>query len=375
MELLIQWLLSSQIIIFKFYVMIQYVKGDLLRSDAEALVNTVNTVGVMGKGIALQFREAFPDNYKIYRKICKQGNLHIGQMLVTEETSLYDQKKIIINFPTKTHWKYSSEYSYIEKGLVALRDEIEKRNIKSVAIPPLGSHNGGLDWQRVRTMIEEILVGLKCDVYLYEPSDKIVARMKSERVKLTAGRALLLLMLADLTHEGEFASVFAAEKLIYFMQRFGAEDLFKINFKPYFYGPYSGGKVSHVLHYLNGSYLKGMSSMDNRPFDYIWLTDDAEEEAQKFFDRLNDENLVKVLDHTKKFLRGFYSNYTLELLSSVDYLLENNSLLCNWRDSNDETVIEILVGELQKWSSRKGQMFKQEHLQLALSHIKATPSL
>lgn len=350
--------------------MIQYVKGDLLKSDAEALVNTVNTVGVMGKGIALQFREAFPENYKIYRKICKQGNLHIGQMLVTEESSLYDQKKIIINFPTKTHWKYSSEYVYIEKGLVALWDELGKRKIKSVAIPPLGSHNGGLDWQRVRTMIEETLGGLECNIYVYEPSDEIVARMKSERVKLTPGRALLLLMLADLTHEGEFASVFAAEKLIYFMQKFGAKDLFKINFRPYIYGPYSGGKVSHVLHYLNGSYLKGMSSMDNRPFDYIWLTDDAEEEALKFLNQLNDENLNKVLDNTREFLRGFYSNYALELLSSVDYLLENNSNLNNWRDLNDDKVIDALIGELQKWSSRKGQMFRREHLDLALNHIK-----
>ena len=350
--------------------MIEYVKGDLLKSDAEALVNTVNTVGVMGKGIALQFREAFPDNYKIYRKICKEGNLHIGQMLVTEEASLYNQKKIIINFPTKTHWKYSSEYVYIEQGLIALRNELEKRKIRSVAIPPLGSRNGGLEWQRVRLMIEDRLSDLSCKVYVFEPSEEIEARMKTERVKLTPARALLLIMLADLTHEGEFASVFAAEKLIYFMQKFGAKDLFKINFKPYFYGPYSGGKVSHVLHYLNGSYLMGMSSMDNRPFDYVWLTADAEKEALKYIHQFDDERLNEVINITKKFLRGFYSNYTLELLSSVDYILENNSYLINWRNLKEEEIVDILAGEFRKWSSRKSQMFKQEHLRLALNHIK-----
>ena len=115
--------------------MIHYVKGNLLESEAEALVNTVNTVGVMGKGIALQFREAFPNNYRVYRDACHHGELQVGQVLITEDSNLVYGHKKIVNFPTKTHWKMPSEYSYIEQGLAALRDEIIKRGIRSIAIP------------------------------------------------------------------------------------------------------------------------------------------------------------------------------------------------------------------------------------------------
>lgn len=351
--------------------MIHYKKGNLFESEAEALVNTVNTVGVMGKGLALQFKEIFPNNYKIYRDICKNGDFHIGQMLITEESSIITGHKIIINFPTKTHWKYPSEYSYIQEGLAALYDEIKCRGIKSVAIPPLGSHNGGLEWDKVKKMIEYHLHNLSCDIYIYEPSDIITERLKNEKVNLTPARALLILMIAELNHEGEFASVFAAEKLIYFMQKFGAKDLFKIDFKPYIYGPYSGGKVAHVLYYLNGSYIKGMTAMSNRPFDFIWLTDDAESEASKFIDKQTDEKLKDIYERTSSFLKGFYSNYSLELLSSVDYLLENSVCLKNWRDQDEKTIIDSLSKEMQNWSQRKERMFTSELMCLALRHIKS----
>ena len=202
--------------------MIHYVKGNLLESDAEALVNTVNTVGVMGKGIALQFKEAFPENYRIYKNACRKKELRIGRVLVVGDSNFTSGPKIIVNFPTKTHWRLPSEYSYIEQGLQSLRREIVSRQIKSIAIPPLGSHNGGLDWLRVKQMVETALSNLDCNVYLYEPSEVVIERMKSERAKLTPARAMLLTMLADLTKNGEFASVCAAEKLVYCMQRMGA---------------------------------------------------------------------------------------------------------------------------------------------------------
>ncbi len=350
--------------------MIQYVKGNLFESVADALVNTVNTVGVMGKGIALQFREAFPGNYRVYRKVCQNNELNIGQMLITEDISEAYGKKIIINFPTKRHWRYPSEYSYISQGLLALRHEIEVRGIRSIAIPPLGSNNGGLDWQRVKTMIEDALSGLDCCVYLYEPSDAILDRMKAERVKLTPARAMLLVTMADMSRYGEFASVFAAEKLVYFLQRFGGQEYFKIDFKPYIYGPYSGGKVAHVLYHLNGSYIKGMAGMQNRPFDYIWLTDDAENEAKKFIDNNNDDRLMNICNKTMDFLRGSYSTYSLELLSSVDYLLQNTPALHNWRDMQDEKVLELLAKEMHQWSARKEHLFKPEFLARAFDYLK-----
>lgn len=350
--------------------MIHYVKGNLLESSAEALVNTVNTVGVMGKGIALQFKESFPENYRVYKNACQKKEFHIGDILIVEDSNLVTGPKLIVNFPTKTHWKMPSDYSYIQQGLVTLRKEIETRHIRSIAIPPLGSHNGGLDWLVVKHMIEEALAGLDSEIMLYEPSDVIIERLKTERVKLTPARAMLLSMFGDMNKNGEFASVFAAEKVIYFMQRFGAKDLFKIDFKPYYYGPYSGGKVAHVLYHMNGSYIKGMGGMENRPFDYIWLIDGAEQEAINYIDRCMNNSLREICEKTKQFLRGYYSNYSLELLASVDYLLENAPMLQSWRTKDMGYVLDILEQEIQGWSKRKKQMFKRALLSDAVNYLR-----
>ena len=150
--------------------MIHHVNGNLLKSDADALVNTVNCVGVMGKGIALQFKIKFPKNFELYREACSKNEVVIGRMFITEENAtLFTDKKIIINFPTKTHWKYPSEYSYIIDGLDALKREIVQRNIKSIAIPALGCTNGKLDYNKVHQMILNKLQDLECEIYLYEP--------------------------------------------------------------------------------------------------------------------------------------------------------------------------------------------------------------
>lgn len=350
--------------------MIHYIKGNLLESDAEALVNTVNTVGVMGKGIALQFREAFPENYRIYRKVCQEKRFHVGEMLVTEESTLLHGVKTIVNFPTKTHWRYPSEYSYIEQGLTALRREIESRGIRSIAIPPLGSHNGGLDWLQVKQMIEKQLAGVDCEIYLYEPSEAIIEKMKSERVKLTPARAMLLMMVADMNRYGEFASVFAAEKLIYFMQRFGGKNFFRIDFKPCGYGPFSDGKVANVLYHMNGSYVKGMGGMRNRPFDYLWLTDDAETEASEFIKNYKNDSLYNICEKTMIFLRNHYSNYSLELLSTVDYVLENTPALKNWRNEDDGSVISQIGKEIGQWSTRKELLSENRYLKDAFEYLK-----
>ena len=149
--------------------MIHYTNGNILDSEAQALVNTVNTVGVMGKGIALQFRNQFPCNYHIYRRACQNGEIAIGRLLVTEEESLLTGRKLIINFPTKTHWRLPSRYDYIRRGLIDLTRIIEERDIQSIAVPPLGAGNGGLNRHRVKEMTEEALRCSECDVYIFEP--------------------------------------------------------------------------------------------------------------------------------------------------------------------------------------------------------------
>ena len=353
--------------------MIHYITGNLFDSDAQALVNTVNTVGVMGKGIALQFKEAFPENFRVYQSICRNKLLEIGQMLITEETNIRFGHKIIVNFPTKKHWRHPSDYSYIQKGLIALKKEITEREIKSIAIPPLGSHNGGLEWPIVKGMIEESLSDIDCDIFLYEPSDPIINRMKSERVKLTPARALLILMFADMIHEGEFCSAFAAEKLIYFMQRFGGKELFRIDFQKYHYGPYSGGKIAHVLYHMNGSYIKGMVGMDLKPFDFIWLVPDAEKEAMNFLKSPQYEVWLLLYEDTRRFLRGFYSNFSLELLSTIDYLTQTLPSLKDWNFMDRERVINILLSEVAKWNSRKGKLFDNSKIEIALNHLESIP--
>ncbi|MEC7753243.1 MAG: macro domain-containing protein [Bacteroidota bacterium] len=326
--------------------MIKYLTGNILDSTAQALVNTVNTVGVMGKGIALQFKKQFPNNYKVYKEACKNKELKIGDLLVTEEESLLSGKKFIINFPTKTHWRYPSEYEYIEKGLHALVDVIREKKIKSIAIPPLGSGNGGLDWTKVRAMIEHKLQGLDCVIYLYEPTHAIKETLKKERVKLTPARAMMLSVLYDLVRNGEFVSEFAAEKVAYFLQRFGAKDAFKLEFKPNFYGPYSG-KVRHVLYHLNGSYVMGYSSKDKKPFEELSLIMDAEKDVRAFLELPENQAYNEIVTKTKKFLSGYYSPFGLELLSTIDFIKS---------EKGKENEAEIL-NELETWSDRKRSLF------------------
>ncbi len=151
--------------------MIELKHGDLLESGAEALVNTVNTEGVMGKGVALQFKKAFPEMFKAYRAACRKGEVAIGRMHVFESGSLMGPR-FIINFPTKKHWREPSKLEYVKTGLVSLADEVRKLNIRSMAIPPLGCGFGGLKWEDVYPLIREAFEQLPdVELLVYPPQD------------------------------------------------------------------------------------------------------------------------------------------------------------------------------------------------------------
>lgn len=339
--------------------MINYITGNLLDSKAEALVNTVNTVGVMGKGIALQFKNAFPNNYKHYVNACKNKELKVGQLLITEEEALLTGRKIIVNFPTKTNWRLPSEYQYIETGLSELVKVIRERNIQSIAIPPLGSGNGGLDWNKVKLLMEKHLSGIDCDIDVYLPNDAIAEVLRKERVKLTPARAMMLSMLYDLARNGEFVSEFSSEKIAYFLQRFGARESFGLVFQPNFYGPYSG-KVKHVLYYLNGSYIMGYSAKDKKPFDELALVPDAETEINTFLNSPENNAHKQIVMKTKSFLSGFYSPFGLELLSTIDFIIQKKNVYS----------LEEITIELGKWSDRKKSMFTNpKFIQIALNNL------
>lgn len=337
--------------------MIEYITGNILDSEAQALVNTVNTMGVMGKGIALQFKKAYPSNYKAYEKACHNDELTIGQLFVTTDSNTTSGEKIIVNFPTKTSWKKPSEYQYIEKGLDALTALIEEQHIKSIAIPPLGAGNGGLNWEKVKTLIEEKLGKLNTTIYVYEPTAQIEEHLKKERVKLTDARALLLYVLYDLVRNGEYVSEFSSEKVCYFLQRFGAEKYFKLHFEPNFYGPYSG-KVRFVLNAINGSYLMGYSDMNKKPFEPLTLIGDAYETVKQYVE--SNPALAAIAGKTTTFLQGFYSDFALELLSSIDYLSTKEGSF----DS------KLIAQRLEEWSDRKRSLFSNpKYLAVSLKHL------
>jgi O-acetyl-ADP-ribose deacetylase (regulator of RNase III) len=149
--------------------MIRYITGNIMDSSAEALVNTVNTVGVMRKGIALQFRQAFPHNFNVYKQACMNGQLTTGKMLAVKDIELLLGERLILNFPTKQHWKMPSKYEYVESGLIALVSYLQHNPVKSIAIPALGCGNGGLEWQKVKLLIEQHLAGLDMAIWVYEP--------------------------------------------------------------------------------------------------------------------------------------------------------------------------------------------------------------
>jgi len=161
--------------------MISYQQGNLLEADVEAVVNTVNTVGVMGKGIALMFKERYPEIFKTYAAACKSGGVRTGRMLVTPTNEL-SGPQWVIHFPTKEHWRRPSQMEWIERGLVDLARVIHEKEIRSVALPPLGCGNGGLEWSEVRQRIESVLGPLEgVGIFAFEPTPKyqIVAKSKS----------------------------------------------------------------------------------------------------------------------------------------------------------------------------------------------------
>jgi O-acetyl-ADP-ribose deacetylase (regulator of RNase III) len=341
--------------------MIKVVEGDMMQSRAEALVNTVNTVGVMGKGIALQFKEAFPSNNKAYIEACKNKTLEIGKLLVEWDENLQLGRKLIINFPTKSHWRYPSKYEYIEKGLIALRELLQNEKIKSIAIPPLGSGNGGLDWNKVKPMIVQSLNGLDTEIMIYEPNEAIKVTLQKQEVKkeikLTPARASLLYALFAFESIGEYSSLFAANKLAYFLQRKGQK--LNLDFKSHHYGPYAIG-VEKVLYHLNGLYLKGMEQGNTKPFEPLRLNYEKWSEIKQYIDEelsFDDAQRVKSLIH---FLAGFTSELSLEILATVDFIIAQNP----------HYNIDDVMKSIANWNVRKKNLFQIEHVQSSFNYLK-----
>ena len=343
--------------------MIKYQKGNLLEAQTEALVNTVNTVGVMGKGIALQFKEQYPHNFQVYQKACKNGSFTVGSLLIVKETTL-NGEKLIVNFPTKKDWKHPSTYSYIETGLQALVKELDKNEIKSIAIPPLGCGNGGLDWAKVKPLMEQYLKDLPLDIVIYEPNEAIKKHLqekeqKVKNAKLTDKRAMLLsAMYSYELSMGENVNLFVANKLAYFLQRIG--EPMRLTFEKAPYGPFST-QVGHFLYQFNGVYIKGLEQFDAKPFEPLILNYNIYEELNKYINQTLTPQQHTHLKALKTLTTGFESFLALEVLATVDYIRQEHK-------TNDKNTILELIGN---WSNRKKQEIKAKHVDLALERLNA----
>jgi O-acetyl-ADP-ribose deacetylase (regulator of RNase III) len=340
--------------------MIRYTKGNLLEAPSQALINTVNTMGVMGKGIALQFKEAFPENFKQYAQACKTKLLQPGQLLIVKENTLHGER-IIVNFPTKTEWFQKSKYEYIESGLQALVLELQKGEIKSIAIPPLGCGNGGLQWDKVKQMIEKHLSSLKdTDILIYEPSEEVKVILKNQKslneAKLTPARAMLLYSMFHYETFGESSSLFVANKLAWFLQRTG-ENL-KLKFNASHYGPYCV-QVGHVLHVLNGKYLKGLEQMNIKAFEPIELKYETFNEIKNYIQKELKPEQLQRLNDLIQLIDGFQSALALEILATVDYVKKEKNL------TNENDIIHAV----QNWSNRKHNLFQEKHILIAIRHL------
>jgi len=338
----------------------KYITGNMLEAETEALVNTVNTVGVMGKGIALQFKERFPVNFKIYADACKKGEMKVGKMLVVKENTL-NGEKLIINFPTKTEWFKKSQYSYIEVGLKDLVRVIEEYKIKSIAIPPLGCGNGGLKWEKVKAMMDKYLGQLpNIAIQIYEPNEAVKEILQKEEVKkevgLTAPRAMLLYALFKYEKLGEVATIFSANKLAYFLQKSG--EPMRLQFVPYKYGPYAQA-IEKVLYALNGKYLSGMEQMQARAFEPLQLNYKKYDEVEMFVNTNLSSDQKQRLESVFTIIDGFETTLSLEILSSAHFLISENPNLTE----------DQLFEKIQDWNERKKSLVTKEYITIALEHL------
>lgn len=333
--------------------MIKYTRGDILAADVEALVNTVNCVGIMGRGIALQFKNAFPANYKAYSAACDRKEVQPGSMFIFETDALTNPK-YIINFPTKRHWRGKSRIEDIESGLKALVREIEGRKIKSIAIPPLGSGLGGLNWATVRERIEHALSGIVgTSIVVYEPDSRPSTHSMSRTQsvpKMTEGRAALIVLI-DRYLRGlldPFVTLLEIHKLMYFMQEAGQP--LSLNYTKGHFGPYADN-LRHVLKATEGYFTVGYEDGGDAPSKEIALVPGATEDAEAVL----AESARSRFDRVADLVSGFESPFGLELLSTVHWVITKDHIHSR----------QAIAQKVHAWADHK-KRFSKDQIALAM---------
>lgn len=336
---------------------IRFTVGDIHSELAEALVNTVNCVGVMGRGVALQFKKVYPDNFKAYQSLCKQGKMRPGQVFVFETDVL--SPKYIINFPTKRHWRGKSRIEDIEAGLVSLAEEIRARRISSVAIPPLGSGLGGLEWSTVRQRILDFLKELEgVEVVVFEPgsgpADNRINRSRDVPA-MTPGRAVLVQLMQCYNQAllDPYVTLLEVHKLMYFMQIAG--EPLRLRFRKARYGPYADN-LRHVLNAVEGHLVSGYADGGDNPQKRLDLVPGAVKDARAFLEQCPDtkDRFLRVAD----LVEGFESSFGMELLSTVHWVVDKECAA---------SVADAIRGAYA-WSPRKRQ-FTERQIRIAVNKL------
>ena len=320
--------------------MIKYTTGDILRADAEAIVNTVNCVGIMGRGIALQFKNSFPENFKAYEAACKREEVQPGKMFVFE-TGTLTTPKYIINFPTKRHWRGKSRMADIDSGLVALAQEIRQHSIRSIAIPPLGSGLGGLEWGDVRPRNEAALRDISdLEVIVFEPNSAPVTTKSREVPAMSPGRAALVVLMNRYLRGlmDPFVTLLEVHKLMYFMQEAGEPLRLKYAKAPY--GPYAEN-LRHVLRTVEGHLLSGYADGGDAPDKQLELVPGAVKDAESFLSDKNDT--AARFDRVAELVEGFETPFGLELLATVHWV----------RTRENAVSAEEAMAKVYDWNERK----------------------
>jgi O-acetyl-ADP-ribose deacetylase (regulator of RNase III)/uncharacterized protein YwgA len=335
--------------------MITFRVGNILESQSEALVNTVNTVGIMGKGVALAFRKTFPDAMEEYLRAVRENKIRVGEVQVVK--TRYITPRYIINFPTKTHWRYPSKIEYIETGLSDLVLKIKDYQIRSISLPPLGCGNGKLDWKIVKPLMISRLgqIADNVEVIIYEPGFSDQEVVHKEEIKLTPARAMLIYLLKQYQVLGYSVNLLVAQKLAYLLQRFG--EPLNLEFEKGTYGPYAH-RLFHLLKYLNGYFIR-FREEENTPGTIITIEAGRYPLVEDYIaDELSEEKKER-LQKVLKAIEGFESPFGLELLATVDFIVQQT------RASDYETIMK----DISNWTSRKKEIMKPYHVAVATKQV------
>ena len=338
--------------------MISYIHDDIFNANAEALVNTVNCVGVMGRGIALQFKKRFPENFTEYERACKRHEIVPGKMFVYPTGNMLNPR-FIINFPTKRHWRGASRLEDIETGLSALKETIIANNIKSIAIPPLGAGLGKLDWNIVKSKIETALQDLSdVEIMVYEPGHVPQAEQMVQTGKIpqmTPGRAALISLIRQYLGGllDPYVTLLEVHKLLYFLQECG--EILKLDYSRGKYGPYANN-LRHVLNHIEGYFVTGYADGGDDPGKQLQIVSGAEMKAEEFL-KGYPETTARI-QRVGELVDGFESSFGLELLATVHWLITRDNI----------KTLDQIIRHTHSWDIHK-QQFSPRQIEIAVTRL------